>query len=389
MWSDYRAVFAVPAVRRAVLLGFVVRMPMFTSGLIVTIHLVTTLHRSYAEAGVASTVLLAGIAIGGPWRGRLLDRYGLRRVVAPTIAVQGLTALTAPFVGYLPLLPVLALSGLFITPGHAVIRQSLITGVPDNQRRMALSLDGVLLELSAAICPAIAVAVATVWSTRWVLFVTLLLNVVAGALLWWFDLPIHAEEKPTTAISRREWFGRRFVAILVVCTVSTMILSATDLGIVAMLREFQRDSLIGLAFASWCIGSLVGGVVYGALRRQIGLPLLLAGLSTTSLLPGFATGATSLLGAVFVAGLLCQPVITAGVEALSQAVPDRARGEALGFHATAMTAGSALGAPFAGLVIDGHGGAWAFLAAGATGLLVALAGMALIRTRRSGARPVE
>ncbi|HQK30292.1 MAG TPA: MFS transporter, partial [Phycicoccus sp.] len=65
MWSAYRAVFAVPAVRRAVLLGFLVRMPMFTIGLLVTVHIVTDLGRSYGEAGIAATVLLASIAIGG------------------------------------------------------------------------------------------------------------------------------------------------------------------------------------------------------------------------------------------------------------------------------------------------------------------------------------
>ena len=382
MWSAYRAVFAVPAVRRAVLLGFLVRMPMFTIGLLVTVHIVTDLGRSYGEAGIAATVLLASIAIGGPWRGRLLDRFGLRRVVAPALAVQVLVTWTVPFVDYVPLLVLLAISGLFVVPGHALIRQSLITAVGEEQRRTALSLDGMVLELSAAIGPAIAVAIATSWSTRWMLFVALVLNVVAGALLWWQDLPIHVDAKPEAPVARREWFGRRFIGILAACTMATIILSATDLGIVAMLREQGQPTLIGLAFASWCIGSLVGGLLYGGLRRPMTLPLLLGLLSALTALPALATGTVSLVVAVFIAGLLCQPVITAGVEALTLAVPDRARGEALGVHATAMTGGSAAGAPLAGFVIDARGGAWAFLVVAALGFVVAVGGWLLMAIGR-------
>ena len=383
MLSAYRAVFAVPAVRRAVLLGFLIRMPMFTIGLLVTVHLVTDLGRTYAEAGLAATVLLASIAIGGPWRGRLLDRFGLRRVVAPALAVQVVVAATVPFVDYVPLLLLLALSGLFVVPGHALIRQSLITAVGEEQRRTALSLDGMVLELSAAIGPAIAVAIATSWSTRWMLFLTLVLNVVAGALLWWQNLAIHVDDRPDEPVARREWLGRRFLGILAACSMATIILSATDLGIVALLREQRQPQLIGVAFASWCIGSLVGGLVYGGLGRKAPpLSVLLGLLAVLTALPALATGTLSLIVAVFVAGLLCQPVITAGVEALTLAVPDRARGEALGFHATAMTGGSAIGAPLAGFVIDARGGAWAFLVVAGLGLVVAVGGWLLTRVGR-------
>ena len=50
----------------------------------------------------------------------------------------------------------------------------------------------------------------------------------------------------------------------------------------------------------------------------------------------------------FVAGLLCAPTITATVDQVTRVVPDGARGEAMGWHGSFMTAGSALGAPLAG-----------------------------------------
>jgi MFS family permease len=381
MFAAYRPVLAIADVRRAIVLGFLIRIPMFTIGVLVTVHIVTTLDRSYAAAGLATTVLTGAIGLGAPWRGRLLDRYGLRRVVGPAIFVQTISAAVGPFVDYVPLLVVLVISGVFVIPGHAIIRQSLVTAVPPSQRRTALSLDGMLLELSAAIGPAAAIAVAMSWSTRWVLLIALILNVLAWSLLWWQNPVIHGEQRPEEPVARREWLGPRFIAILAACATATVVLSATDLGIVAILREQGRSELIGVAFALWCLGSLVGGLGYGARQTRTSLPVLLGLLAVTTALPAFANDLRTLLTALTVAGLLCQPTITAGVEAVTRLVPDRARGEAFGWHATSMTGGSALGAPLAGVAIDSGGAAAAFLVASAIGVVVAAVGAAVTGRR--------
>lgn len=56
-----------------VLLGLLVRTPVAACGVVLTLHVVA-IGRSYAEAGVATMLLTAGVALSGPWRGRLLDR---------------------------------------------------------------------------------------------------------------------------------------------------------------------------------------------------------------------------------------------------------------------------------------------------------------------------
>ena len=76
----------------------------------------------------------------------------------------------------------------------------------------------------------------------------------------------------------------------------------------------------------------------------------------------------------FVAGLLCAPTITATVDQVSQVVPEAARGEAMGWHGSFMTAGSALGAPVAGLAIDRWGWGGGFVSVSLLGLLVAVVG---------------
>ncbi len=64
---------------------------------------------------------------------------------------------------------------------------------------------------------------------------------------------------------------------------------------------------------------------------------------------------------ITVSGFLCAPTITATVEQLSRLVPERFRGEMMGWHGSAMTAGSALGAPLAGFAIDHGGWQWGFV----------------------------
>ena len=85
--ARYRRVLASAALRRALVLGFLVRMPIFAGGVVLTLHVVSHLGRSYAAAGLVSAAATIAIAISGPWRGRLLDRRGLRRVVLPSIVV--------------------------------------------------------------------------------------------------------------------------------------------------------------------------------------------------------------------------------------------------------------------------------------------------------------
>ena len=154
--SAYRDVTALPAARSVLLLGFLVRMPMFCTGIVLTLHVVSTLGRSYGEAGLVSAAFTIALAVSAPWRGRLLDRHGLRRVVAPSILVTGLVWTALPFLPYAVLLPASALGGLFAVPSFSILRQALIAAVPQERRRTALSLDSVLTELSFMIAPAVA-----------------------------------------------------------------------------------------------------------------------------------------------------------------------------------------------------------------------------------------
>jgi len=402
--ARYRRVLAVPALRQALVLGFLVRMPIFAGGVVITLHVVSHLGRTYGAAGLVSAAATIAIALSGPWRGRLLDRRGLRRVVVPSIVVAAVCWSVAPFVGYWWLLVLSALAGLFVIPSFSIIRQAILAAVPEHDRRTAISLDSVAVELSFMVGPAAGVWAATTWSTDWVLFGIEMLGVLAGVLLWLVDPVLRepADEEGADAVdpaavpSRRQWFRAGFVAVCLGAAATTFVLGGTDIGVVAALRDFDAQPSIGWVLAVWGFGSLVGGLVYGGLHRSISAFWLLGGLGLVTVPMAFATNPVSLALLSLVAGLFCAPTITATIDQVSRVVPASARGEAMGWHGSFMTGGMAVGAPVAGYAIDHRGWEAGFVSVAVVGVLVALLGAAATsgrarrhradRAQRSGER---
>ena len=412
----YRPVLANRDTRNALLLGFFVRVPMWAGAIILTLHVVSSLGRSYGEAGLVTAASTIAVAVSGPWRGRLLDRIGLRRTVGPSLVVQVVCWSIAPWVGYAPLIAFAALAGLFVVPTFSILRQVIIRSVPSEQRRTALSLDSSATELSFMAGPAIGVWLATTWDTGWALLVCELASAAAGFLLWLVNPALTSEKSSektssvapdhvasveelgegaraegiadgaaaggsgradgaTSSRALRGFITVGVAAVYLAALCSTLVLSGTDVSIVAALRSFGATTSIGWVLALWGAGSLVGGLVYGAWHRSISVFWLLGGLAATTAPVALASGVPAFAVLITVSGLLCAPTITATVEQLSRLVPERHRGEMMGWHGSAMTAGSAIGAPIAGFAIDRGGWQWGFVVVSALGVVIAGIGL--------------
>lgn len=384
--EPYRRALASPRLRSALLLGVLLRGPVFASGILLTVHTVTTLGRSYAEAGLLVALVTTAVAVSGPWRGRLLDRYGLRRVVLPSVLVAGTCWTIAPWVGYRPLVVLALVASLFVVPGFPIIRQAVIASVPESERRTAISLDSSAVELSFMVAPLVAVWAAAQWSTSWVLFISQALVVLSGVVIWVVDPPLRSAGERTAAdrdLPRRQWFRLPFLAVCLVALAATLVLSGSEIGVVAAMREFAATPQIGVVLALWGLGSLLGGLAYGGLPRAVPAHWLLAALALVTVPMALAGSPWSLSALALVAGLLCAPTITATVDQVSRLVPSEIRGEAIGWHGSFLTAGGSLGAPLAGVAIDHVGVGAGFVAVAGVGLVLAVvAGPAL----RSGAR---
>jgi MFS family permease len=383
--APYRRVLAAPGVRVLLLVGVLARIPATAVAMTLTLHVANTMGRPWAQAGLVTAAFTVGSAVGAPLLGRLIDRRGLRTVMLLTTVVSSVLWFTAPHLSYLTLLAVALGAGLFAVPVFPAIRLALAVMVPADQRRPAFALDSMIVEMSFMVGPAVAVILATSLPAGYGLDSLAAGMVATGVAMYVLNPPTRADGQPIPDVAppRRAWFTRRLAVVLVAAMSATFILTATDLTIVATLREAGVVAWTGLAIALWCAYSLIGGLIFGTIHRPVSVLALVTMLGLLTIPVGLAPGWPWLLLALVPAGLACAPCMVAANDTLARIVPENSRGEATGLLGSALTAGTAVGAPFAGLVIDHAGPAWAFAVAGAIGAgAVMVAAGATRRTAR-------
>jgi MFS family permease len=420
----YRELLRVAPVRRLLLVAMLARVPHAAAGLMLTFHVVDSLGLGYGAAGGVATAVTLGIAVGAPWRGRRVDAVGLRRALVPSVISELVIWSVAPFLNYPLLLLAAVIGGLFSVPIFSVVRQSLGVMVSQRQRRTAYALDSVGAELTFMVGPALGVLLATTIHTTAGLIIIGVAAASAGLFLIWFNPPVRSGQRgsyqrecdeelasleempPVEVMSSQSYaggniFGRMFgrvrgnlswisaavLAVLGAAAAAGLVLSGTDVGIVAGLRSISRPDDLGIVFFFWCAASVVGGLLYGALHRSINPLWLLAGMAALTVPMGFATGTWALALWSIPPGLLCAPVLSASAERIASLVKEERRGEAMGWYGSALTLGSALGAPLAGVSIDAVGPWGGFLAVGSMAFLLALLGLGLQGARRRVTAP--
>ncbi|MGN7199023.1 MFS transporter [Arthrobacter sp. SAFR-044] len=426
----YRELLAIRPIRRLLLVGMVARIPHSAAGVLLTLHIVLTLGQGYAAAGAAAAVMTIGIALGAPWRGRRVDTVGLRTALIPSVISETVIWSIVPHVSYQWLLPLVFVGGLLTLPIFSVVRQSLGVLAEGDQRRTAFALDAITTEFVFMIGPAAGAVVATSGHTTAGLTVVGVATSLAGLFLMWFNpptrsrdqtvecvedeqhaaevavvstAPAHAQEAvaelapagaATSAAQRGlrgrlaggfAWFTATVAALFAVAAGAGMVLSGTDVGIVAALETGGHQSEIGIVFVFWCAASVLGGLIYGAMHRPIPPVFLLLGMAALTLPMAFAHDTWTLSFVSVLPGLLCAPVLSAASEKVADLVSEERRGEAMGWYGSALTAGVALGSPLAGVFIDIMGPSGGFVSVGAAGVLLCLVGLALQQRRRRAA----
>ncbi len=391
--SPYAALFALPGVARLFAIAFVARLPQAMTGVVLTLHVVIALHRGYGEAGLVTAIMTVGMAIGAPWRGRLVDRVGLRRAVLPSVVVASLVWFAAPHLPYQALLGAVFVGGVYSVPAFSVTRQSLSVLVPVSQQQTAFAADSVFVELTFMVSPLVGVWLATAVSTTVALTTTAVVTVLGGLMLAWADPPTRSAAAPAVEPGYdggvRALITPGLVVVLLAAVAAAFILVGTDVALVATLTEAGRPGDVGWMVALWCLGSVAGGLVYGARGRGVSPLVLVALLGAATVPAAFVTGQPWLALAVVLAGVPCAASLSAINAALVRQVPEHRRGEVMGWSGATSTAGNALGAPLVGWVIDRGSPGAGFLTAACVGGVVALAGIGALRVARlrRAARP--
>ena len=390
----YRRILAVPGVSR--LLGFAVlaRLPHAAATIVLTLHVVLGLGRGYGAAGLVGSGWTIGVAIGSPWRGRVLDKVGVRRAVLPSVLVEGLAWAAIPFVGYRLLLPVVFVAGVMAAPTFTVVRQSLSVLVDDDRQHTAYALDSIGTEITYMIAPAVAVVLATTWSEAGTVLVVAGVTVLAGVALLVLNPPItRAGLDPASAVAAAvvgsgeppalrarlvAIFTPSMLAVLAASMAAVAVLAGTEVSIVAQLRGHGQGNLAWVVYMVWSLTSIAGGLLFGAARARTPVFTVLLALGLLTAPVGLASGVGWLAVAMLPAGFFCAPTLSATAAQVSRLVPEALRGEAMGWYSTSVTAGAALGAPLAGVAIDGVAPWAGFAVVGAVGAVVAGVGLLLV-----------
>lgn len=370
--SHYLAVLRTPRVPGFMLLMLVARVPPTAAGMTVTMHVLLGLDRGYGAAGLVGAVSTIGIALGAPLMGHIVDRRGLRAMVALSMVTEGVFWFVAPLLSYEVLLVTCFVTGITVMPVMSLGRQILTALVPDDRRRTALAMDSMAVELSFMAGPALAVALTTQASSRTAMWSIGASMLVIGAILYAVDPPVRREGATGVRVPRREWLDGRLLGVLICAGGATFVLSGVEVSVVASMRGLGLTGWTGAMVVVMCVASLAGGFVYGGLTRVPPLWALMGGMGLLAVPIGlFGWSPWWLAVALVPTNFLCAPTITATGELITRFAPASARGVAMGLQSSAFTLGVALGQPVAGFVIDHSSPGWGFAVAGAGAVVVA------------------
>lgn len=381
----YLRVLRTPGIPSALSVLLALRLPMTAMGMTLTLHIVTDLGRGYGAAGLVGAATTAGTALGAPVLGRMIDRHGLRPVVAVCGTVSAVFWLSAAHLPFAVLVVVALPAGALAVPVGSLARQVITAAVVEHQRRAAYSLDTILVEATFMIGPAAGIVVCTQLSSTVALTAIGVAFGVFAALLYRLNPAIRsAEERQETGSTDalrpplRAWLTPGLVATLLIAVGALFVLVGTELAALATLRASGEVTWTGAVIAVMCVASLVGGLVHGSARRSLSQLTLMLLLAVLVLPVGLVAGPWWLLALVLVpTNLACAPTLAATTETVSRLAPANVRGEAMGLQDSATRIGLAIGNPVVGLVLDRAEPGWGFVAAGVGGLLIAGAGVAL------------
>jgi MFS family permease len=352
------------------------------------LYVVLGLSLSYAAAGGVAAALTAGVALGGPLLGRMIDWRGVRAVLSVTVVAQVVFWLSVPILPYGILLGAAFAAGLLMVPVQSVTRQAIAAMTTAGQRRAAFALESVQGELSYLVGPAVVILCTANMSPGVVAWGVGAVIVAGGAGIALLNPPVRANDEADAGAAgrppRREWLGAGMIAVLTMAFGITTLLGGVDLAIVATLEEAGQLSWAAAVVAVLGVASITGGLIYGALSRPLPTWLLLGLLGLVTIPAGLAHDWPWLCVAIVGTGLLTAPTLSTVADAVSRLAPASVRGEATGLQSSAQSAGFALGSPIVGVAIDVSVPAGGFAAAGLAGLAAALTGGLLSRRSPAG-----
>ena len=393
--SAYRQVLSTPGAAAFSASGFLARLPisMVTLGIVLLISARTD---SYALAGGISAAFVVASCLAALLQGRLIDRLGQARVLVPgvTICTVSLSLLVwAVEAGHrAPLTYIFAaLAGATMPAVGAAVRARW-TYVLTNpaERQTAFAFEAVVDECIFLSGPPLATVLATTVDPAAGLVAAIVFGLV-GTLIFCAlrgtEPPPHPGHTDGVKVAM-PW--RRLLPVALISFAMGGLFGSTEVVTVAFADSLGDKAIAGVLLALWALGSLVAGVITGAVawrsppatRMRLGVVALTVLMAPTPLI-----GSSVAMGVLlFLAGFAIAPTLIAAVSFIEQTVPASRLTEGIAMLHTTMAAGIAPGAAIAGVVVDAHGPHAAYLVPLGSGLLGVLAAIGTRGGRSIGSR---
>jgi MFS family permease len=364
MTSSYRSVLSTPGAGGLFATALVARLPQGMAPLAVLL-LVRGATRSYAAAGFAVGAAAFATAACAPLLGRLVDRFGRRRVLAPAVVMEAsmyalLVAAAEAHLGAGVLIVLAALAGAFLPPVAPVVRAMLGEVFDDPAvRETAYSLDAVTQEVLWMTGPLVVALVIAVASPA---VAVLLIAAVglAGATLFLRSRLVRSASVTMEQTARGSALANpELRALLGPVALTGMGLGAIEVGLPSLAIHAGSRPASGLLLALWSVGSMAGGLWYGSRTWRSSLShryRVLLGLAVLCTLPLIA--ARSIPAGVvcsLLAGVTIAPVFSCQYALVGRSVSAGSETEAFTWVSAALIGGLAAGSAIGGAVIASAG----------------------------------
>jgi len=364
MLAKYRSVLSVPGAARLFATALVARLPQGMAPLAVLL-LVRGATHSYAAAGLAVGASALATAVCAPLLGRQVDHRGRGRVLLPLAAGQavmyGLLVLAARSnAGAAALIALAALSGALLPPVAPVVRALLREVIDDvDVRETAYALEAVIQEVLWITGPLFVALVIAVSSPD--VAVALLGAVCLGGTLLFLRSPLlrPGTADADTGADRRKrrsaLASPELRALLGPVALTGTGLGAIEVGLPSLALHAGSRPASGLLLAMWSVGSMAGGLWYGArewrspLARRYRTLLVLAVLCTAPLIAARSIAAGVVCS--LLAGVTIAPVFSCQYALVGRSVSAGSETEAFTWISAALIGGLAAGSALGGAVI--------------------------------------
>jgi MFS family permease len=384
MLSKYRTVLSLPGAARLFASALVARLPQGMAPLAVLL-LVRGATHSYAVAGLAVGASAFATAGCAPLLGRRVDHHGRGRVLVPLAAGQAVfyVLLVVAAQAHAPaavLVLLAAMVGALLPPIAPVVRV-LLRELFDDQdtRETAYALEAVVQEALWITGPLVVALLVGVSSPA--VAVAMLGAVCLFGTALFLRSPLlrtgaDADDEAVAVKRRSALASPELRALLGPVALTGAGLGAIEVGLPSLALHAGSRPASGLLLALWSLGSMTGGLWYGArvwrtsLTRRYRILLLLTVLCAAPLIAARSITAGVLCS--LLAGVTTAPVFSCQYALVGRSVSAGSETEAFTWVAAALVGGLAAGSALGGAVIGAGGVSAPFLVACAATALAAL-----------------